>query len=147
MLKPKPKPKPAVDPRWNQRLKVLEEFAVLDREVRNFKPRLLRHEKLRNLILDWNSTLQPDEESTLKGKTCDIIISSRDRLRSVTPAGRKALYKLWGARDFIANCIVQLKSLPDPKDELGLYTVQAPTGPRHLSVIDREEREKAAPAA
>lgn len=146
-MKAKPKPKPAVDPRWNQRARLIEEFAILDREVRNFKPRLLRHEKLRNLILEWHDSLPPGDEGKLVGKSCDIIISSRDRVRSVTLAGRKKLYKLWGARDFIANCIVQLKSLPDPKDELSLYTVQAPTGPRHLQVIDREEREKAAPAA
>lgn len=141
------KPKPAVDPRWNQRARIIEEFAVLDREVRNFKPRLLRHEKLRNLILEWFSTLEPGEEATLPGKTCDIIISSRDRVRSVTLAGRKKLFKLWGAPAFIAKSLMLLKALPDPKDELGLYTVQSPTGPRHLQVIDREQREKAAPAA
>ena len=28
-----------------------------------------------------------------------------------------------------------LKSLPDAKDEAGLYTVQAYTGPRHLRVV------------
>jgi hypothetical protein len=141
------KPKPAVNAQWNQRVKLIEEFAVLDRQVRNFKPILLRHEKLRTLFLDWHHSLPPEEEAILKGKSCDIILSSRDRVRSVTLAGRKALFKLWGARDFIANCIVQLKSLPDPKDELGLYTVQSLTGPRHLTVMDREEREKAAPAA
>ena len=141
------KPKPAVDPRWNQRARIIEEFAVLDREVRNFKPRLLRHEKLRNLILEWNSFLPPEGETKLIGKSCDIIISSRDRVRSVTLAGRKALYKLWGANAFIAKSIVLLKAIPDPKDEASLYTVQAPTGPRHLQVIDREQREKAAPAA
>ena len=141
------KPKPAVNPQWNQRLKVIEEFAVLDRQVRNFKPLQLRHEKLRNLILDWHQSLPPDEEAKLRGKTCDIIISSRDRVRSVTLAGRKLLFKLWGARGFIAKSIVLLKSLPDPKDELSLYTVQALTGPRHLQVVDLEPREKAASTA
>jgi hypothetical protein len=141
------KPKPAVDPRWKQRIKLIEEYATLDRAVRNFKPLALRHEKLRNLILEWHSAVRPEDEATLRGKSCDIIISSRDKVRSVTLAGRKALYKLWGPRDFIARSVVLLKSLPDPKDESSLYTVQAPTGPRHLQVIDREEREKAVPAA
>ena len=144
----RPKPKPAISPQWNQRLKIIEEFALIDREVRNFKPRLLRHEKLRNLILEWHADLPPEEDCTIKGKTCDIILSSRDRVRSVTLNGRKALYKLWGARNFIAKSTMLLKFLPDPKDELGLYTVQALTGPRHLQVVELQARENAAsPAA
>jgi hypothetical protein len=52
----------------------------------------------------------------------------------VTEDGKKSLYRLWGSREFVARAIVLLKSLPDPKDEAGLYTVQALTGPRHLRV-------------
>jgi hypothetical protein len=141
------KPKPAVDAQWNQRAKLIEEFAVLDRQVRNFRPLALRHEKLRNLFLDWHSALPPEEEAILKGKSCDIIVSSRDQVRSVTLAGKKKLFKLWGTQGFVARANVLLKSLPDPKDELSLYTVKALTGPRHLTVIDREEREKAVSAA
>lgn len=120
-------------------MKLLEEFAVLDQEVANFKSRLLRHEKLRSLILGWNPALPPDEEQRLISKTCDIIITSRDRIRSVSPGGKKALYKLWGSSGFIAKSIVLLKSLPDPEDKGGLYTVQAPIGPRHLKVVKREQ--------
>ena len=63
------------------------------------------------------------------------------------PSRQEKLFKLWGAPAFIAKSLMLLKALPDPKDEASLYTVQAPTGPRHLQVIDREQREKAAPAA
>jgi hypothetical protein len=136
----KPRIMPAQDhPVSPQRLKLLEEFAALDQEVANFKPRLLRHEKLRSVILGWYPDLPGDEEETLISKTCDIILTSRDKIRSVSPAGRSALFKLWGSRDFIAKSIVLLKSLPDPEDKDGLYTVQAPTGPRHLKVIRREQ--------
>jgi hypothetical protein len=123
----------------HQRVKLLEEFAALDQEVANFKPRLLRHEKLRSLILDWNPDLPPNEEETLTSKTCDIIITSRDRIRSVSLKGKQALFKLWGTQDFVATAVVHVKSLPDPEDKDGLYTVQAPTGPRHLKVIRREQ--------
>lgn len=134
-----PKPTPILSA---QRAKLAEEFAALDQQVANFKPRLLRHEKLRALILSWNPNLPPDEEETIQSKTCDIIITSRDKIRSVSVEGRKALCKLWGIRDFIANTIVYVKSLPDPEDKDGLYTVQAPTGPRHLKVITREQAAK-----
>jgi len=123
---------------------MMEEFASLDREVQNFKPKLSRHEKLRSLILDWHKELDPDEERTLPAKTCDIIITSRDRIRSVTLEGRKALFKKWGPRDFVARAVVLLKSLPDPADRDGLYTVQASTGPRHLKVVDRAPAQSAA---
>lgn len=64
----RPKPKPAISPQWNQRLKIIEEFALIDREVRNFKPRLLRHEKLRNLILEWHADLPPKKIAQSKEK-------------------------------------------------------------------------------
>jgi hypothetical protein len=120
---------------WNQRLKLIEEYAALDQEVANFKPKLLRHGKLRELILDWYPAAAPDEEITVPGTSCDILISARDKIRAVTHEGRMQLNRLWGSREFIARAIVLLKSLPDPKDEAGLYTVQALTGPRHLRVV------------
>src|SRR5947209_3145233 len=45
------KAKSQPDAQWAQRLKLIEEFAALDREVANFKPRIFRHAKLRELIL------------------------------------------------------------------------------------------------
>ena len=120
---------------WNQRLKLIEEYAALDQQVSNFKPALFRHGKLRELILEWYPASAPHEEITVPGTNCDIVVSARDTIRSVTVEGRQKLYRLWGSREFIARSIVLLKSLPDPKDEAGLYTVQALTGPRHLRVI------------
>jgi hypothetical protein len=134
----RPKPSPiAPAAHWNQRQKLIEEFAALDREIGDLKPKLLRHEKLRQLILEWYPDVEGEEEITVSGVSCDILISSRDRLRTVSLEGKKKLYKLWGAQHFIARAHVLLKSLPDPKDESGLYTVQAPTGPRHLHVVAR----------
>jgi hypothetical protein len=120
---------------WNQRLKVIEEYAALDQQVSNFKPVMFRHQKLRQLILDWYPAASPEEEVTVPGANCDIVISARDLIRSVTPKGKQSLYRLWGSKEFIARATMLLKSLPDPKDEAGLYTVQALTGPRHLRVI------------
>jgi hypothetical protein len=132
------------DAQISQRRRLIEEFALLDREVDNFKPRLFRHGKLRELILDWNRDLEPDQERLIAGESCDILISSRDRVRTVTLDGRKALMKLWGTKDFIARSIVLLKSLPDPKDEQNLYTVQELSGPRHLHVVARDSAAKPA---
>jgi hypothetical protein len=121
---------------WNQRLKLIEEFAALDEEINNsIKPKMFRHGKLRELILGWYPAAAPEEEITVTGVNCDILISARDKVRSVTEPGKQKLFRLWGSRDFIAKSLVLLKSLPDPKDEAGLYTVQALTGPRHLRVI------------
>jgi hypothetical protein len=134
----KAKPSPiAPAAQWNQRHKLIEEFAALDREISDLKPKLLRHEKLRQLILEWYPEVDGEEEIGVSGVSCDILISSRDRLRTVSLEGKKRLFKLWGTQGFIARAHVLLKSLPDPKDEAGLYTVQAPTGPRHLHVIAR----------
>lgn len=130
----KTKPQPAAA-QWNQRAKLIEEYAALDQEVSNFKPTMFRHHKLRQLILDWFPHSSPEEEITVPGINCDILISSRDRIRSVTSEGKQKLYRLWGAKDFVARSQVLLKSLPDPKDEAGLYTEQSLTGPRHLRVI------------
>lgn len=126
-----------VDPQWVQRVKLLEEFAALDREVQNFKPRLTRHEKLRELILDWYSGAKPEDEITVRTLKYDIVVTARDKIRWVTDEGKAKLYKLWGSRDFIARCVMYLKSLPDPEDKKGLYTVSSLSGPRHLRVIDR----------
>jgi hypothetical protein len=127
--------KPVASAQWNQRAKLIEEFAALDQEISNFKPKLFRHGKLRELILDWYPAANPEEEITVPGVNCDILISARDKVRSVTHIGRQKLYRLWGSREFVAKAIVLLKSLPDPQDEAGLYTVQALTGPRHLRVV------------
>lgn len=118
---------------------MVEEFAALDREIANFKHKLSRHEKLRSYILEWNKDLAPDQERTIQSKTCDIIITSRDLMKSVTVEGKKALFKLWGRDSFIAKANVLLKMLPDPEDPDDLYTVQASTGPRHLRVVERAQ--------
>lgn len=121
----------------SQRQKLIEEYITLHREVEDFKPRLYRFEKLRQLILDWYPSVSPEEEITLSGEICDILISSRDKVRSVTPEGKKKLFKLWGPHGFVAKAVVLLKSLPDPTDREGMYTQQAYTGPRHLHVVTR----------
>ena len=121
-------------PQDAQRRKLVEEFARLDGEVNQFKPTLLRHEKLRHIILDWYEHLNPEEEGLAPGEIHDIVISSRDQMRTVTDTGKQKLFKLWGPRGFIAKSLVLLKSLPDPKDELSLYTRKDLTGPRHLTV-------------
>jgi hypothetical protein len=131
----KPKPNPVAQ--WNQRAKLIEEFAALDQEISDFKPKLFRYSKLRELILDWYPGASPEEEIIAQGLNSDILISARDKVRSVTIEGRQKLYRLWGAREFVARAIVLLKSLPDSKDEAGLYTVQALTGPRHLRVVSK----------
>jgi len=117
---------------------IVEEFAALDREVENYRPRIQRYEKLRQLILDWYPDVAPEEEITVPGVQCDILITSRDNVRSVSMEGKSKLFKLWGPRGFLTKCSVMLKSLPDPKDPESLYTVQALTGPRHLHVMIRE---------
>jgi len=131
-------------PQMHQRQALVEEYARLDQEVESFKPRLQRHEKLRQLILDWHGNLAPEAEATVPGETCDIIITSRDRVRTVTLDGKQKLFKLWGTRGFIAKSLVLLKSLPDPKDEMSLYSQQALTGPRHLHVVARVAMKKPA---
>ena len=131
---------------WNQRLKLIEEFCALDEEMSNIKPKVWRHQKLRELIIGWYPGAAAEEEITVPGRNSDIIISARDRIRSVTPEGKQKLYRLWGAKDFIAKSSVLLKNLPDPEDEDGLYTVQALTGPRHLHVVAKS-RAAAEPAA
>jgi hypothetical protein len=118
-----------------QRLKLIEEYAALDQEISNIKPKLFRHGKLRELILAWYPGAAPEEEITVPGVNCDVLISARDKIRAVTEPGKQKLYRLWGPREFIAKSTMLLKALPDPKDEAGLYTVQALTGPRHLRVI------------
>ena len=123
----------------SQRRKLVEEFARLDGEVQEFKPQILRHEKLRRLILDWYPGALPEEEIIVPGITCDVLISSPDNVRSVTLDGKKRLFRLWGTKEYIAKAVIQLQFLEDPTDEDGLYTVQSPIGPRHLHVTKRGE--------
>ena len=132
---------------WGQRQKLLEEYARLDREIESLRPKLLRHEKLREVILEWYRQVPGEEEITVPGITCDVLITARDRMRAVSLEGRKKLFKLWGAREFVAKVHVYLKSLPDPEDELGLYTVQARTGPRHLHCVARASAAQPSAAA
>ena len=135
--KAKAKPAQPTAAQWNQRAKLIEEYASLDQLVSNFKPTIFRHEKLRQLILDWYPGAAPEEEIVAPGINFDILISARDKIRSVSPEGKQKLYRLWGAKEFVARASVLLKALPDPKDEAGLYTVQAMTGPRHLRVVSK----------
>lgn len=134
-LKPKRAPRQAGDAQWNQRVKLVEEFASLDSEVQAFKPRMFRHAKLRELILAWYPDVPAEDEILAPGKSCDILISAKDKIRSVTEDGKQALYRLWGEEQFIAKATILLKHLPDPSDEEGLYSKSALTGPRHLTVV------------
>jgi len=122
---------------WSQRQKLVNEYIALDQEIDAIRPKLLRHEKLREIILDWYRHVPGEEEITVPGGTYDILVSSRDRLRVVTAEGKAKLYRLWGSKAFIAKAHMYLKALPDPKDEAGLYTVQTSIGSRHLRVASR----------
>lgn len=124
---------------WRQRAKLIEEYATLDQEMRNFKARELRHRKLRELILSWYPGVPAEEEALASGINFDIVVSARDRMRSVTAEGKQKLFKLWGTKEFLAKSVITLKSLPDPEDALGLYTVQSNTGPRHLRVVAKAQ--------
>jgi hypothetical protein len=132
----KPRQKPGSE---IQREKLVEEFCALDREIENYKPRLQRHEMLRSLILNWFPDLADDTEMTVAGIDHDVLITARDRIRTVTPLGRSKLFKLWGKGNFITKCVVHLKALPDPQDPDGLYTVPARIGPRHLHVVAKAQ--------
>lgn len=143
-----PRKAKTADPRQVQRLKLVDEFVALDRQIDDFKPLQFRHQKLRELILAWYPALAPEDEALISGTNNDILISSRDKLRAVTAAGKLKLFKKWGAKGFIARANVLLKLLPDPKDELGLYTQTTLSGPRHLHVIAKGQKTTAAsPAA
>jgi len=124
----------------SQRKKLVDEFISLDAEVAGFKHKQFRHEKLRSLILDWYPELPPDDEVTVPGTAFDVLISSRDRMRTVTLGGKKRLLKLWGPAGFLERALVLLKHLPDPRDEAGEYTQQASTGPRHLHVVAKGDK-------
>lgn len=143
----KAKSQPAAAAQWNQRAKLIEEYAALDQQVANFKPTIFRHEKLRQLILDWFPHSAPEDEILVPGINSDVLISSRDKIRAVTEQGKQKLYRLWGSREFVARSRVLLSSLPDPKDEKGEYTVQALTGPRHLRVVQKQRAAAAESAA
>lgn len=117
-----------------QKLKLAEEFCILDGEVRNFKPILQRHAKLRELILAWHEDLPSESEAIVPALTYDIVISSKDQIRSVSLEGKKKLFKLWGANDFIAKSSILLKSLGDLEDEQHRFTIAELRGPRHLHV-------------
>src|SRR5262245_59390075 len=106
---------------WSQRQKLVEEYIALDREVEAFKPTRLRHEKLREIILNWYPGVAGDQEIAITGGSSNILISARDRMRVVTDEGKRKLFKLWGQRDFIAKCVMHLKYLPDPEDEEALF--------------------------
>jgi hypothetical protein len=118
-----------------QRLKLVDEFIQLEEIIDNFKPQIFRHGKLRSLILEWYHELNADEQAIVAGTDHDIVISCRDRIRSVTIEGRQKLFQKWGQRKFIATAVVLLKSLPDPTDPLNLYSEQTLSGPRHLHVV------------
>ncbi len=128
-------PRKQHDAQWNQRVKLVEEFAAIDREIDRIQPMLARHQLLRSLILGWHAGAAAEEQITVPGTTCDIVITARDKLRFVTEAGKQKLFRLWGPKEFVARANMLLKSLPDPKDASGLYTVQALKGPRHLRVV------------
>jgi hypothetical protein len=138
------KPRSAPSPQDTQRARLVEEFVLLDKQVRDFKPSSLRHAKLRELIIGWYPKLPPGDEITAQGLTADVVISARDHVRSVTLEGRRKLFKLWGARSFIERAYVYMKSLPDPLDENRLYSSPAPSGPRHLRVISKARQTQAA---
>lgn len=130
----------------NQRRKLIDEFINLDAEVDAFKHKQFRHSKLRELILGWYPHLAPEEEARLAGTEWDILISSKDRIRKVTLAGKQRLFKEWGRQEFIAQAVVLLKSLPDSRDEEGKYSMQSLSGPRHLHVIGKGQASAGTPA-
>jgi hypothetical protein len=115
----------------------VEEFAKLDFEIQAFKAKIKRHQDLLDEILGYFQTLDGGKPAKAEGTTFDVIISAADNKREVTPAGKQKLKKLWGAVQFLKNCSISLKHLPDPKDTGNLYSISERTGPRHLSPVPR----------
>lgn len=117
------------------KIAIIDEFGKLDAEIAAFKPKLQRHQELRETILAWHQALPAAQSAEEAGKTCKVLVMPRDNERVITVEGKRKLYRLWGASDFLERCKIALKQLPDPKDPGGKYTAQERTGPRHLKVI------------
>jgi len=124
-------------PIFPSRESIVQEFAVLDGEVAVFKPKLSRHKDLRDVILSWDPNLPPASTKLLPGLTFDVLVTACDSERRVTVEGKRKLWKLWKAGEFLRRCTVTLKVLPDPKDPLSLYTIKDSCGPRHLKPLPR----------
>jgi len=116
---------------------LIDEWGRLDTELASLKPKIQRHQELRETILGWHADLAGEKDVTESGEYFDVLIGARDKQRVITMAGKKKLFKLWRVGEFLARCSIALKNLPDPKDAGNLYTVQERTGPRHLKAIPR----------
>ncbi len=110
------------------------ELARLDAQ-HHYKAKESQKQTLRETILEWHKDLAGDKETIEHGIEWDVRITARDNQRVVSIDGKKKLRKLWGVTKFLEACSVILKSLPDPKDAAGLYTVNDRTGPRHLKPL------------
>ncbi len=124
------------------RRELVDEWAKLDQEITialaPLQGKIKRLSDLRELFLKWlPKDLPGEKEHFFDGEESRLLVSICDNRTEVTYAGKLKLKRLWGAKKLLETMTLACKLLPDPKDEAGLYTLKARTGPRHLKAIPR----------
>lgn len=130
-----------------QRREMVDEWDRLDREVKlavaPYLGKIKRLEELRKQFLSWlPEDMDGDREGFADGVEMRILVSVCDFRSQVTLDGKRKLKKLWGAQKFLEECSIDMKQLPDPEDEKGLYSVKRRMGPRHLTAIPKPQQKE-----
>jgi len=118
-----------------ERAKLVDEFAELDRTIATYKTNLDRHKELRETILSWHANLAANQSAEVHGKKYALRITPREFQRKITSMA-KVKAKLGLAR-FLQLCSFKLKNLDAhiPTSEQAGLVAREQTGHRSLEVI------------
>lgn len=118
-----------------ERAKLVDEYAELDRAIAPWKPKIARHKELRETITGWYDELPAADTFEAKGKKHTVRVSPREYQRRILSMG-KVKAKL-GLKRFLELCSFTLKHLDAhiPTSEQTALVTRERTGHRSLEII------------
>lgn len=121
----------------SHRQTIYEEFGPLDAEVQLFKPKISRHEKLRNEITAWHEGEAADKTFAIAAGGFTIQVGEKTNERRILSMGKLYRKMGLGLLKFLDRCKMDLKvvdALLTPDQQAGIIE-KTQTGWRPIKAV------------
>jgi hypothetical protein len=118
------------------RIRLIDEYGELDRQVQQFKPTSDRHEKLKSLIKSWYAESGPEPIGVIHGQRYELQVGAKETVRSWVSLP-KVVKAVGGSKAFLEICTVAIAAVENVigKSRTAALLDEAQTGTRRIKAV------------
>lgn len=124
----------------------VDEFYLLDQQVKAFAPKAKRHTELATAIRSWYEDHPADQSAIAEGACSSILVGERSEERSLSLKAKLKIYSLIGRANFIPLVNLTLKAAiaATNQETVDKLATKERSGSRKLVAIAKTPETKAA---